>query len=43
MSELDRRSLLKVIAAISIAPYAALGSENESSVHLVKAGGDRTG
>jgi mannose-6-phosphate isomerase-like protein (cupin superfamily) len=43
MNELNRRSLLKVIAAFSVAPYAALGSEKESAVHLVKAGGDRTG
>jgi mannose-6-phosphate isomerase-like protein (cupin superfamily) len=43
MNELDRRSLLKIFAAFSVAPYAALGKEQESAVHLVKAGADRTG
>ena len=44
MNELDRRSLLKVLAAFSVAPYAAaLRNEQESAVHLVKAGADRTG
>lgn len=43
MNELDRRSLMKVFAAISVAPYAVLGSEQESAVQLVKAGADRTG
>jgi hypothetical protein len=43
MDDLDRRSLLKVIAAFAVAPYAAHGSEKESDVHLVRAGDDRTG
>src|SRR5215470_14808256 len=43
MNELDRRSLLKVFAAFSVAPCAALGNEQESAVHLVNAGADRTG
>ena len=43
MSEWDRRSLLKAFAAFSVAPYAALESKEESAVHVVKAGADRTG
>ncbi len=43
MNELDRRSLLRVFAAFSVAPYAALENKQESTVHLVKAGADRTG
>ena len=43
MNELDRRSVLKVFAAFSVAPYAALGNKQESAVQIVKAGVDRTG
>ena len=43
MNELDRRSLLKAFAAVSVAPYAALGNKQESVVHIVKVGADRTG
>jgi len=40
MNELDRRSLLKQFAAFSVAPYAALESEQKSAVQLVKVGGN---
>jgi hypothetical protein len=43
MHELDRRSMLKVVAALSLAPYSGLADEKESSVHLVERGTDRTG
>jgi len=43
MHELDRRSLLKVVAALSLGPYSALADEKESTLHLVEAGTDRTG
>jgi mannose-6-phosphate isomerase-like protein (cupin superfamily) len=43
MNELDRRSLLKAFAAFSVAPYAAFGNAQESALHIVKAGADRTG
>ena len=43
MHEFDRRSMLKVVAALSLAPYSALADEKESTVHLVEAGTDRTG
>lgn len=43
MNEMNRRLLLKVFAAFSVASYAALGNDQESAIHLVKAGADRTG
>ena len=43
MNQLDRRSLLKLFAAFSVAPYAALEEKQESALHVVKAGADRTG
>ena len=43
MHEIDRRSLLKVVAALSFAPYSALANEKGSAVHPVEAGADRTG
>jgi mannose-6-phosphate isomerase-like protein (cupin superfamily) len=43
MHELDRRSMLKVVAALSLGPYSALGDERQSTLHIVKAGTDRTG
>src|SRR5579864_3145264 len=43
MHELDRRSMLKVVAALSLGPYAALADEKESTLHFVEAGTDRTG
>ena len=43
MHELDRRSMLKVIAGVSLVSYSALAEEKESTVHLVEAGTDRTG
>jgi mannose-6-phosphate isomerase-like protein (cupin superfamily) len=41
MHELDRRSLLKGLAAFPFAAYSAVG--DEEPVHLVEAGADRTG
>jgi len=43
MHEVGRRSMLKVIAALSFAPYSAVGDEKDGAVHLVEAGADRTG
>jgi hypothetical protein len=43
MHELDRRSMLKVVAAFSLVPYSALADEKESTVQLVERGTDRTG
>ena len=43
MLEVDRRSMLKAITALSLASYSALADEKESTVHLVDAGTDRTG
>jgi hypothetical protein len=43
MHELDRRSMLKVVAALSLGPYSALADEKESTLHFVRAGTDRTG
>ena len=38
MHELDRRSMLKVVAALSLGPYSALADEKESTLHFVEAG-----
>ncbi|PYX19363.1 MAG: hypothetical protein DMG82_25705 [Acidobacteria bacterium] len=43
MHEFDRRSMLKLVAALSLAPHSALADEKDSKVHLVEAGTDRTG
>ena len=43
MHELDRRSLLKAVAALSLGPYSALADEKQGTLHLVEAGADRTG
>jgi mannose-6-phosphate isomerase-like protein (cupin superfamily) len=43
MHEVDRRSMLKMITALSLASYSAVADEKESSVHVVRAGTDRTG
>jgi hypothetical protein len=43
MHELDRRSMLKVVAALSLGPYSALADEKDSTLHFVEAGTDRTG
>src|SRR5437763_17167318 len=43
MHELDRRSMLKVVAALSLAPYSALADEKKSTLHFVEANTDRTG
>ena len=43
MHELDRRSMLKVVAALSLGPHSALADEKESTLHFVEAGTDRTG
>lgn len=43
MRELDRRSLLKFVAALSLGPISSLADEPKSSLHLVEAGTDRTG
>jgi mannose-6-phosphate isomerase-like protein (cupin superfamily) len=43
MHELDRRSMLKVVAGLSLTPCSLLADEKGSTVHLVEAGTDRTG
>jgi mannose-6-phosphate isomerase-like protein (cupin superfamily) len=43
MHELDRRSLLKVAAALSLGAFSSLAEKKKGSVHLVEAGTDRTG
>jgi hypothetical protein len=43
MHELDRRSMLKVFTALSLAPYCAFADEKEGPIHIVRAGTDRTG
>src|SRR5438309_7565758 len=43
MHELDRRSMVKVVAGLSLAPWSLLADEKESTIHLVEAGSDRTG
>jgi mannose-6-phosphate isomerase-like protein (cupin superfamily) len=43
MHEVNRRSLLKILAALPFAPYRANGDEKPQAVHLVEAGADRTG
>ncbi len=43
MHEIDRRSLLKVLAALPFAPCRAIGDEKPQDVHLVGTGADRTG
>lgn len=43
MHELDRRSMLKVFTALSLASHAAFAEEKEGTVRLVHAGTDRTG
>jgi mannose-6-phosphate isomerase-like protein (cupin superfamily) len=43
MHELDRRSLLKALAALPFAPYLGLADEGPQSLHVVQAGADRTG
>lgn len=43
MHELDRRLLLKGLAAFPFAGYSATGDEEPKPVHVVEAGADRTG
>ncbi len=43
MHELDRRSLLKVLAALPFAPPCAIGDDKPKTVNLVEAGTDCTG
>jgi mannose-6-phosphate isomerase-like protein (cupin superfamily) len=43
MLEVNRRSLLKILAGLPFAPYRASGDEKAQAVHLVEAGADRTG
>ncbi|HLZ50168.1 MAG TPA: cupin domain-containing protein [Candidatus Acidoferrum sp.] len=43
MHEFDRRSMLKVVAGLSLTPCSLLADERDSTVHLVEAGTDRTG
>jgi len=43
MPELDRRSILKLVAGLPLVPYSVLADEKESIVQLVEAGTDRTG
>ena len=43
MRDFDRRSMLKVVAGLSLTPYSLLGDEKDGTVHLVEAGTDRTG
>jgi len=42
MYEIDRRSLLKGVAALPLVPYGAI-AEEAKTLHLVEAGSDRTG
>jgi hypothetical protein len=43
MHDFDRRSMLKVVAGLSLAPCSLLADNTESTIHLVQAGTDRTG
>ena len=43
MHELDRRSILKLVAALPLASFPSLGDEQKNTLHLVEAGTDRTG
>jgi|SRR5579859_2333617 len=43
MHELDRRSMLKALTALSLAPYSTFADENERAIRVVEAGTDRTG
>ena len=43
MHDFDRRSMLKVLAGLSLTPCSLLADEKDSTVHLVEAGTDRTG
>ena len=43
MHELDRRSMLKVVAGLSLTSCSLLADEKGSTIHLVEAGTDRTG
>lgn len=43
MHEFDRRSILKLVAAVSLGPISSIADERKSIVHLVEAGTDRTG
>lgn len=40
---LDRRSILKLVAALSFGPISSIADEQKSTVHLVEAVTDRTG
>ena len=43
MRELDRRSILKLVATLSLGSFSSNADEQKSTVHLVEAGTDRTG
>ena len=43
MHEFDRRSMLKVVAGLSLTPSALFADDKDSTVHLVEAGADSTG
>jgi len=43
MHEVDRRSMLKVVAGLALTPFSLPADQKDSTVHLVEAGTDRTG
>lgn len=43
MHELDRRSVLKLFAALPLGSFSSIAGEQKSAIHLVEAGTDRTG
>jgi hypothetical protein len=43
MHELDRRSILRLVATLSLGSLSSIADEQKSTVHLVEAGTDRTG
>lgn len=43
MHELGRRSILRLVATLSLGSLSSIADEQKSTVHLVEAGTDRTG
>lgn len=43
MHELDRRSILKLAATLSLGSFSSVADEQKRTIHLVEAGTDRTG
>ena len=43
MHELDRRSILRLVATLSLGSFSSIADEQKSPVHLVEAGTDRSG